>query len=178
MPLRPSGGGACFPRGCRYCRLGIKEPFISVCDSNRERKRERRRAPGVTEAARGRPGSITAPRGGAQGDVPSLLIIDRPPDEVRDFISLRVCCDLLKDGADRRRRSPLVAPQWRRVAFIVRGRRACMMINGDTGRTSPPGGTYEDNKAVFAPPPPPFPRTANAPVLKSADKIILRFRCV
>lgn len=57
--------------------------------------------PGVTEAARGRPGSITAPRGGAQGDVPSLLVIDRPPDKVRDFISLRVCCDLLKDGAAR-----------------------------------------------------------------------------
>lgn len=33
--IRPLGG-PCYPRGCQYCRLGIKEHFISVCDSKKE----------------------------------------------------------------------------------------------------------------------------------------------
>ena len=36
--IRPSGG-PCYPRGCQYCRLSIKEHFISVCDSKGERSR-------------------------------------------------------------------------------------------------------------------------------------------
>lgn len=43
---------------------------------------------------------VLKPRGRAQGDVPSLRIIDRRPDKLHDFISLRVCCDLLKYEED------------------------------------------------------------------------------
>lgn len=32
--------GTLLPKGmCQYCRLGIKEHFVSVCDSKKERKR-------------------------------------------------------------------------------------------------------------------------------------------
>ncbi len=50
--LHPSGG-PCYPRGCQYCRLGIKKHFISMCDSKRERKRERECVLGVMEGVCG-----------------------------------------------------------------------------------------------------------------------------
>lgn len=66
--LRPSEG-LCYPRGCQYCRLGIKEHFISTCDSKKERKRERLCESEVMEGIHGClgwPVYIKAPQGGSK----------------------------------------------------------------------------------------------------------------
>lgn len=87
-------GGPCYPRGCQYCRLGIKEHFISVCDSKRERKKERECVSGVMEGVWGCPEwpvyiKPTTPQGRSQGDVPSLLTIDRQHDKLCRLLSLQ-----------------------------------------------------------------------------------------
>lgn len=41
---------------------------------------------------------VLNPPGRSQGDVLSLLIIDRGRDKLQDFNSLQLCCDLLEEG--------------------------------------------------------------------------------
>lgn len=70
MLYAPLGGGPCHQGGCQYCRLGIKEHFISVCDSKREREAS------VIDGVCGCPGwpvYIKAPRGGPK-------VMYHPPD--------------------------------------------------------------------------------------------------
>lgn len=141
----------------------VLKNLSSACVTATERERERG---GVCRGPRRRPVGVQGvlqPQGGGPKVTyhRSWLSTGRLTKCVTSFHCGFVVICLKTAPPARRRRPPLVAPRWRLVAFIVRGRRACMMINGATGRTSPPavtrGGTYKDNQAVFVPTPPPPP---------------------